>query len=217
MKLKAALFDMDGTILDSRPIRDAIIASFVGEENIEAYRLARKVAPGSGVEQICYVLINNFGIEETPEQLAKLYVARVKELFSKEEITLISGFEEFITHLQEQGIQAALATNAQDFVLDIIKQRMPLAKYFGKHIYNSSMVNSYKPHPGIYLHALNNLGMEPIDCLVFEDSSHGIAAAQAAGMRCIGVNSHGNYEELSRADSIIIDYRGLTIEQLNSQ
>lgn len=216
MKLKAVLFDMDGTILDSRPLRDAIIASFVGPENIEAYRIARKTAPGAGLEQVCYVLINVFKIQETPENLAKLYIAKVKEVFSTHEIPLVEGFAEFINYLDEQGIVTALATNAQDFVLDIVKQRMLLFRYFGKHIYNSTMVSSYKPHPGIYLHALNNLGFEPSECLVFEDSAHGIAAAQSAGMRCIGVNSHGDYNELSKADTIILSYNGLTLEQLKS-
>ena len=95
------------------------------------------------------------------------------------------------------------------------KKALPIEQLFGQHIYNITHVNNLgKPRPDIFLHAAKQLDIDPIACIVIEDSAHGIKAAKAAGMFCIGINTHGNPDQLKEADLIINGYHEIDLIEL---
>ena len=72
-----------------------------------------------------------------------------------------------------------------------------------------------KPEPDVFLRAAETLGAAPADCVVIEDSRHGVAAARRAGMRCVGfVNPRSGNQDLSAAHVTVADFAALTDETL---
>ena len=84
------------------------------------------------------------------------------------------------------GSNAALATNAEPANVDFVLDTAGLRPYF-RLVVDGDSVAQPKPHPGIYLRAAELLGVEPRNCIVFEDSLAGVAASRAAGMRTVGL------------------------------
>ena len=77
-----------------------------------------------------------------------------------------------------------------------------LHDYFDGKIYSSYVVGSWKPDPGIFLHAAKDMGVQPNECAVVEDSPLGITAAKAAGMHSILYDPHNIHSEISSMHTI---------------
>lgn len=216
MNIKSIIFDMDGTIVKSLSTWSDIIASLIGRENIGLFLALRAKAPGKGIIQTTSTFRDVFNIKGTDEEIAEMYEQRVKDFFNATTIEFIDGFKQFHSHLTENNIATSLATDSPNHALDILKPKLNLSSFFGAHIYNSCAVGyKFKPDPSVFLHALEKLEQKPDECIIFEDSREGVAAAKRAGIMCIGVNSHNNIEELGNADYIIDDYNNMTLEKLS--
>jgi beta-phosphoglucomutase len=100
---------------------------------------------------------------------------------------LVAGIAEWLDHVS--GAPIALATNAERANVDFVLDGGRLRPYFGA-IVDGSQVERPKPAPDVYLRAAELLGIPPRNCIVFEDSPVGVAAAVAAGMRVVGVLTH---------------------------
>ena len=217
MKIEALLFDMDGTIIKSLSLWDEMIASFVGKENIEAFRKLRHGSPQQGLLCDFHILRSSFKMQQNDNELEELYHARAKEIFSKSPIDFIDGFLDFHKHLAVRNTKISLVTNAPNYGLNVLKEKLNLASFFGPHIYNSCMVQyKFKPDPTVLLHALDKLQVSNHHCIIFEDSLEGVTAAKNANIRCIGINNGTNLNEISGADFIINDYTNLTLEKITS-
>lgn len=212
MKIEAVLFDMDGTIIKSLSMRNELIASFVGQENIETFRKLRNKTEGKGLARDCQVLQTVFNIEHTNKEIEQLYHSRAKEIFSRTPVEFVDGFVGFHKHLTSKNIRLSLVTHAPNYGLNILKDKLNLPFFFGSHIYNSCMMNyKFKPDPIMLLHALEKLEVDKENCVIFEDSHDGITAAKRAKIRCIAINDGSNSHEISEADFIINNYVDLTL------
>lgn len=128
-------------------------------------------------------------------------------------ISFIQGFVEFHAQVVKNGYKTAIATNACDQTVQLTEQALTISQFFGQHIYGISCVGGIcKPDPAVYLHAARSLGVDPSECIVFEDSAHGVNAALAAGMYCIGINSSGDLSQIARAHRAINGYCELDID-----
>src|SRR5439155_10977403 len=101
---------------------------------------------------------------------------------------LVPGVTRFLQHCG--GTPAGLASNAErpniDFVLDgVLIDGAPLRSFF-QVVVDDQQVSHPKPHPEIYLRVAELLGMDPRNCVVFEDSHAGVEAARSAGARVVG-------------------------------
>jgi haloacid dehalogenase superfamily, subfamily IA, variant 3 with third motif having DD or ED len=134
----------------------------------------------------------------------------------KEGLQLIEGFIVFHQKLMLLGLKTGLATNADDDSFIVAKETLQLHTYFGDHMYNVTHVGKYKPDPALYLHASQQLGIDPRLCIAIEDSAHGVNAAKAAGMFCIGINTSKRLDQLNNADIIVNSYDEIDLEKLLS-
>lgn len=207
---KAIIFDMDGTIVDTNSIWDHATQKLLVSKGVSytptIHKTVRELLMGGagGLRKGCALLKQMFDLSETPEQLAAEKKAHAHELYNHG-VTFIQGFHDF--HQIVSHIPRAIATNADDRTVELTNNALKLDTFFGKHIYGISQVNHVgKPHPEIYLHAAQQLGIDPRECVAIEDSATGIKAAQAAGMHCIGINTHGSRELISIADTVVEGY-----------
>lgn len=210
----AAIFDMDGTLIDNTPYHfkswQALYKKYnKGELSKETYyteisgvpvmETIRRVFGSDHDEAGLKVLLNEK--EELYRQLYAPFVAP------------INGLENFLTELKDAGIKMAMATSATVEDIDFILNKIPIRDDFNQ-IINSTMVSKPKPDPQIFLKAAEKLNMPPSKCVVFEDSLAGIKAANSAGMKVVGITTGHSAAGLHPVDLVIADYSELNVHKL---
>ena len=210
----AAIFDMDGTLIDNTPYHyKSWMALFKkyhkGELTKEKY-----YTDISGVP-VLDTIRALFGADHDEASLKALL--EEKEAFYREayapHVAPIKGLENFLTSLKNAGIKMAMATSATVEDVDFILDRIPIRDDFDS-IVNSTMVSRPKPNPDIFLKAAEKLGAKPENCIVFEDSLAGIKAGNAAGMKVVGITTGHPAAALHPVNLVIDDYTTLTVQQL---
>lgn len=131
-------------------------------------------------------------------------------------MNFIPGFLDFCEHIKERHA-IAVASSLERKFLTIVNTTVGLSRLFGDHIYSIEDIGFIaKPRPDIFLHAANKLGIAPSDCVVVEDSPHGVTAAKRAGMRCIAILTSTTRDNLAHADMIVADYSEIDLAALAS-
>lgn len=147
-----------------------------------------------------------FGADHDKAYLKELL--RQKEEFYRQEyaphLVAIKGLESFLAELKNDGIKMAMATSATVEDIDFILNKIPIRDDFNQ-IVNASMVRKPKPDPQIFLKAAELLEVPPERCVVFEDSLAGIAAANAAGMKVVGITTGHPLDDLRPLVDLVID------------
>lgn len=201
---------MDGTLIDNTPFH------FISWQ-----ALFRKYNKGELSRHTYYTEISGVPIMETLKRVfgkgnGKAYLKgllREKEEFYRNEyaphLVAIKGLENFLTELKNNGVKMAMATSATVEDIDFILNKVPIRDDFDE-IVNSSMVTKPKPNPQIFLKAAELLNVPPERCVVFEDSLAGIKAANAAGMKVVGITTGNSANDLPPVDLVIDDYANLT-------
>lgn len=219
MNIKAIIFDMDGTIINTEHIWHNATKYLVESKGVSYtadihQKLAQSIH-GLAMLKSVEIIKNIAKLEESVEQLI-IEKNQIADKMFLEGVSFIEGFISFHEKIKRIGIKTAIATNAGDNTVKLTDQALNLRYYFDEHIYNISCVNNIcKPDPKLYLHAAEKLEIDPIDCIAIEDSAHGIAAAKKAGMFCIGINTSKNINNLKEADLIIDAYSEIDLIKLN--
>lgn len=218
MKYTSIIFDMDGTIVDTEAIwieaiyillleRDVVLTDALKDEiNI--------LNCGLHVTDMCKQIKKMCSLTDSVADLVHELEERVYQMYENN-VRFIPGFMEFFAQLKELGIKTAIATNATDEALELTNRILKLYTLFGSHMYAISRVaGAKKPAPDIFLYAAQQLKSKPSECIVFEDSRYGVAAAKAAGMYCIGINDSDLPELTAQADRVIPNFIGLDAKKL---
>ena len=218
MKYQAIIFDMDGTIIATDHIWNKATERFLDSRTIEIQH-EEKIAlyeflKGMALPDASRHLKSTFNVDDHEDVIMHEYSHFANTLYQTE-VMFVEGFLEFHATLDSHNLKYGVATNADDRTLNTTKKALPLETLFGQHIYNIAHVNFQgKPKPDIYLHAAAQLGIDPRLCIAIEDSAHGVKAAKAANMFCIGINTHGNPDQLKEADIIINGYHEIDLANL---
>ncbi|MDB5006972.1 MAG: beta-phosphoglucomutase family hydrolase [Mucilaginibacter sp.] len=210
----AAIFDMDGTLIDNTPYHfkswQALFKKY-GKGQLSKETYYNEISGVPVMETIRRI----FGSDHDETGLKALL--NEKEEFYRESyapfLAPINGLENFLTELKDVGVKMAMATSATVQDIDFILNKIPIRDDFNQ-IINSTMVNKPKPDPQIFLKAAEKLNMPPAKCVVFEDSLAGIKAANSAGMKVIGITTGHTAAELHPVDLIIADYSELNVHKL---
>lgn len=181
MKFQAAIFDMDGLLLDSERIYGAAWADTAREMGIPLTQEMIHATIGMNAkvsEQYMKGCLGaDFDFHTFHEAARHLTYRRLEE----EGIPLKPHAAEILQWLTEAGWRLALATSTREHVARHLLQARGLMGYFDTLCFGSQ-VERGKPYPDIFLLAARRLGVAPEACVVLEDSPNGIAAAHAAGM-----------------------------------
>ena len=182
--LKALLFDMDGTLVDSDPIHIAVFIDFLGERGVvidEADYMARIHG------RLNADIFRDFLPDADPHEmnLAKeaAYRARIGATMDP-----VPGARDLILAARSAGRKIGAVTNGPRANLEAVLKATGLAHAFD-HTGSSDDVRRGKPDPELYLAALAALEIGPDEAIVFEDSPSGIIAARAAGIDVVGIAS----------------------------
>ncbi|HEV2746818.1 MAG TPA: HAD family phosphatase [Allosphingosinicella sp.] len=189
MIFQAIIFDFDGVIVDSEVVANAALADVLtqaghavtAEQAIELYSGLRWTDCHRRIEQ-------ESGLVFDREWLGDLVDAAVAARVA--EVLAIEGIEPFLASQAHRAL--AIASSSDKAWLDGSLARLGLASWFGGRVFSAAGFARGKPHPDIYLHAAERLGVDPSACLVIEDHPVGVAAGAAAGMTVIALLAAGH-------------------------
>lgn len=185
-KIKAVIFDMDGTIVNNIPYHILAWRKFAEKLHI-SFTLEEFFRDLSG--RTMHAIIMQKCGPVLPKKTEQKY-GREKELLYRHlyrhHIAPIPGLEILLQDLRRAGIKIALASGAPKRNVDFILEGLQLAKAFDVAL-DSGHLRHGKPYPDIFLHAAKKLKVPAKRCLVFEDSNQGIKAARRAGMQVVGM------------------------------
>ncbi|MFH1743780.1 MAG: HAD family hydrolase [bacterium] len=114
----------------------------------------------------------------------------------------LDGVMDFLARCQRLGLKTAVATSADHIKMVINLREIGVSEESFTACVNGLEVERKKPHPDIFLFAAQKIGVPPENCLVVEDAVSGVAAAKAAGMKCLGLTTSFTAEQLQGADWI---------------
>ena len=128
---------------------------------------------------------------------------RIAEDIYDNKATLFPGVRRLIEEIDAAGIPLGLASSSRLPWIMTALERFELDRYFTTVVSGEEFPERGKPYPDIYLCTAKQLGVDPKECIAIEDSTNGIKAAKAAGMRCIAFQSGSNeHQDLSGADTV---------------
>ena len=204
---------MDGVIVDTEPVHSYAYFQHFAELNIAVSKDMFTSFMGNSTRNTFQKLKELFPIDGEVEDL----IQRKRTLFngafdSKEDLYLITGVEQLIQDLHRNGMQLILASSAAKVTIERVFRRFNLHQYF-THIVSGEDFPQSKPHPAIFQFAAQVSNTDVRNCIVIEDSTNGVLAANAAGIYCVGYDSvNSKMQDYSTADKVISYFSELNFE-----
>jgi HAD superfamily hydrolase (TIGR01509 family) len=204
----ALVFDLDGVIVDSMPLHTEAWKRYLERLGIAGDDIERQMHGRRNDEVVRALIGPNLSADEVfAHGAGKERLFREMMLPQLEQL-IIPGLREFLAGAD--GAPRAVASNAEPANIDFVLDSTGLRRFFAITV-DGHQVSRPKPWPDIYLRAADLLHTPPKNCIIFEDSPTGIAAARAAGGRVVGLATHTT--DLPGVDVVVRDFRDPLLPQ----
>lgn len=207
--IKAAIFDLDGTLVDSMWVWDKINDDMFKELDMDKPATFRQEINHLSFKETAIYFKNKYSPNSTVEELMQSWNDNSYNYYANE-VKLKKGAKAFLEALKNNNIKIGLATSNSTTLLEAALKNNDIYDLFDS-ITTTGEVNRGKNFPDVYLLAANKLGVNPNECIVFEDIIAAVKGAKSAGMKVIAVHDNNEDEtELKNfADKYIYDYTEL--------
>lgn len=215
--MKAAIFDMDGTLVNSerfwRAVMKKIFSDLKMDVSHEEYLSLVGVPMHDNWVKMKKKHNLDFPVEELMDINRKTYYEQVEKSGG---LSPMPGIVDLLSELRDEGVAMGVATSAPRDVMHHVLDELVLKPFFGGLSSADDVVNG-KPAPDIFLRTAGLLGAGAQDCVVFEDAYSGITGAKAAGMKCVAYSNGGrNTQDMSGADFVVDSYGQLKLDEIRS-
>ena len=200
---KAFLFDLNGTMIDDMHYHKQVWFDVLTKElgaNLTWDEVAHQMY-GKNTE----LLIRIFGPDRfTAEEMDHISIEKEKkyQALYRPELKGLPGLEIFLETAKQRGVKMGIGSAAILFNIDFAIDGLNIRHYFDSVI-GAEHVKDSKPDPETYLKGAQELGIDPADCIVFEDAPKGVEAAFNAGMKCVALTTMHEEKEFSNYPNII--------------
>ena len=191
--IKGAIFDLDGTLVDSMGVWHRIDDEFLGRRGFPADESYKQAVKTMKYETAAHYTIERYGLSETPEEVMAEWDSMALHEY-RYNIKCKPGAAEFLHELKRRGIKIALATVSHRALLEAVLKGNGIFELFDA-LTDVTQVSRGKEEPDLYLFAAAQLGLEPQACMVFEDVLLGIDSARRGGFYTCGVKDHSSEKE----------------------
>lgn len=190
--IKAIIFDMDGVIIDSEPLwRRAMIQSFT-EVGIPFSDEHCRITTGLRFKEVAEFWFKKHGINHiSVDGFDELVINRLCDLI-KQEGKPMKGVREALHFFKEKGFKIGIGTSSNNKLMNAVVEVLNINHYFDV-LCSAEHMTYGKPHPQVYLTCAEKLGINPLHCLVIEDSVNGIIAGKAAQMKVVAIPEEINH------------------------
>lgn len=207
---EAVIFDLDGSLVDSMWMWKAIDIEYLKGFGIEAPKDLQKEIGGRSFVETAIYFKERFSLPDTIEKIGDDWNRMAFDKYTNE-VPLKDGVFDFLSICEDRGIKLGIASsNSTELIEQVLSSHGIRDKF--KSIKSGTEVHKGKPAPDIYLTVAKELGVDPSNCLVFEDLVDGIKAARCAGMTVIAVSDdysrHSDDIKKELSDLYIEDYWG---------
>ena len=177
---KLAIFDVDGTLIDSESIyvKAALLNNKINNYNVPLNVIMNTI--GRNRESVRQVVTDS----QTKDFDYDTYRSKLMEIYNQDRLTLKKGAINILEYCKNHNILSAIATSTYKEKQLRILNKLDLIKYFDYMVFGDEIKNS-KPAPDIYLDVYNHYNFKKEDILIFEDSRNGILSAHNAGIKVV--------------------------------
>lgn len=210
-KKKAFLFDLDGVLVSTehnhffawQRCAHSLDIPFTEKEN-ELLKGVSRVDSLKKILELGNKTISNKQFEALLKSKNDFYLDSIQNL---NQSNLLPGVLDLLTQAKERGVLLGVGSSSKN--ANFILEKLQILNFF-QVVIDGNGVSDPKPHPEVFLNGAKVLGIDPADCLVFEDAASGIAAAKAGGFTAVGV---GNPNIAKIADIYLNDLTEFRVEQ----
>jgi len=213
--IKAVIFDLDGVIVESENAHiEAEKQTFLKYGvQISADELHKYT--GATAKVMLTELIAKYKLDTTFEEIFRQKEDILDKLL-EEDAEPTKGIITLLWKLKSRQIRLAIGSSSPKKQIKYVLSKLDITHLFDSAV-GAEDIGHSKPDPEVFLKAAAELGVNPSECLVVEDSSLGVEAAKSAHMKCIGFrNPNSGNQDLSKADIVTDDFSRLDIDALLS-
>lgn len=209
--IEGAVFDLDGTLLDSSWVWEKVDEKFLGDRGFQVPDdYVDEISP-LGAERAAVYTIERFGLNEDKDDIVREWIEMAKKEYATE-VVCKPYAKEFLEELHKLNIKMAVATSSDRELFMKTLEREGILKYFQK-IVTVDEVERGKGYPDIYEEAARRIKVNPHKCLVFEDILAGVTGASLGEFNVVAVfdeKSKYNWEKIKSISKYSInDYKEL--------
>ncbi len=211
--MRAAIFDMDGLLIDSEPLwQDAEIAVF-GELGVPLTRSMCRETMGFRIDHVVHHWYEQYPWSGSSlEDVVDRVVVTVGDLMQQRGAPM-AGVIDTIEELRTAGFALAVASSSPMHLIRLALKHIGIIDCFDV-LHSAESESQGKPHPAVYSSTMARLGVEPQHCIAFEDSVAGVRSAKSAGAFVIAVpdQSERSNPGFSAADAVLDSLAGFSLE-----
>lgn len=212
--IKAVIFDMDGTIIDSMWVWKEVDVDFLKKRGIELPEDLQRAIEGLSFTETAVYFKERFNLKESIEEIKDEWMDMVDHYY-RNIIQAKKGVHKFLKYLKENGYLIGMATSNNRQLVEAVLLRNNILQYFDE-IVTTCEVPRDKSFPDVFLETAKRLNVKPQECIVFEDTVPAVRGARAAGMKVVGVydeNGTCTPDELKEiTDHLIEDFEDIVEE-----
>lgn len=209
--VKAAIFDLDGTLIDSMWVWEQIDINYLSSKGISIPKNLKDEIGHLSFEQTAVYFKSKFKLEDSIETILITWNNMAYDFYSNE-VSLKPGVLPFLNYLKNLGIKISLATSNNRLLLEAALKSTGIYDYFHS-ITTTDETKSNKSNPDVYLLAASKLGVPPADCIVFEDILQAVRGAKLANMKVIAIYDKASEDQKEKlifeADKYIYNFTEL--------
>lgn len=210
--VRGAVFDLDGTILDSAWVWDRVDVEFLGKRGFDVPEHYVETISPMGAEKAAVYTINEFGLhDENIEDIVEEWFEMAREHYHND-IVCKPYVKDYIKLLYDNNTRLVVATSSDRSLFMETLKRESILQYF-EDVVTVSEVKRGKGFPDIYEEAARRIETNPGECVVFEDILKGIEGAKAGGFITVAVHDikseHNRTKMAELADLYIDDFKEL--------
>lgn len=215
MKIKAIIFDLDGTLIDSMGLWREVDEEFLCSRGIAVPEdLFDDLPSGNSFIQTAQYFRDRFALKETNSQIMQIWTDMVAKHYASS-VPLKDGVAKLLPRIKTAGLKLGLATsNSYELARSALTFNDVWDCFDAVSTGDADVLG--KPYPDIFLNCARGLGLNPAECIAIEDTLTGVQAAQAAGMKTLAIydeDSKKYHDEIGRlADAFCLDYHEITRE-----